>query len=81
MYVLPVGTFLALTAMRDHDDLLRSGALVEFKHHLGKAVFVSHQWTSVEILTLRLSKQVYCRRRFATCCLEGARLPCNLTRN
>lgn len=48
MYVLPVGTFLALTAMRDHDDLLRSGALVEFKHHLGNAVFVSHQWTSVE---------------------------------
>ena len=48
MYVLPVGTFLGLIALKDHDDLLRSGALIEFKYHLGNAVFVSHQWTSVE---------------------------------
>ena len=48
MYVLPVGTFLGLIALKDHGDLLRSGALIEFKYHLGNAVFVSHQWTFVE---------------------------------
>ena len=48
MYVLPIEKLLAMTALRDHEDLLSCGDLVEFHPHLGQVVFVSHQWSSLE---------------------------------
>jgi ankyrin repeat protein len=47
MYVLPVNTFLGMTAWQPHQDLLRDGKLKQFDESMrGRVLFCSHQWCS-----------------------------------
>ncbi|CAE6911903.1 unnamed protein product [Symbiodinium sp. CCMP2592] len=48
MYTLPLEAFMKLSVVKAHEELLRSGDLVEFERTHGHAVFVSHQWLADE---------------------------------
>jgi len=46
MFVLPVPILLQLTEMLPHQDMLKTGQLVQVTpQHIGKIIFVSHEWT------------------------------------
>lgn len=46
MYVVPLETVLRMTSLRPHEELKEEGLLVNFDPGKGKAMFVSHQWTT-----------------------------------
>jgi len=46
MYVVPLETVLRMTRVRPHQELKEEGLLVQFDPAKGKAMFVSHQWTT-----------------------------------
>jgi len=48
MYVLPLDTFMAMTEIRSHAELLDEGVLVQFQEDMGNALFISHQWAGHE---------------------------------
>ena len=48
MYVVPLETVLVMEEVKSHQQLLQEGLLRTFDPALGKAMFVSHQWTSEE---------------------------------
>jgi len=48
MYTLPLEAFMKLSVVKAHEELRRSGDLVEFERTHGHAVFVSHQWLADE---------------------------------
>ncbi|CAE7274631.1 TNKS2 [Symbiodinium natans] len=46
MYVVPLETVMKMTQVRPHQELLLDGLLETFDPGRGKAMFISHQWTS-----------------------------------
>ncbi|CAE7274343.1 unnamed protein product [Symbiodinium natans] len=48
MYTIPALAFLQLTEVKMHEELEEAGLLREFDETMGKAMFVSHQWLSVQ---------------------------------
>jgi len=46
MFTIPLKTFLQMTKVQEHEDLMDAKALCEFHEAMGKAMFVSHQWIS-----------------------------------
>lgn len=46
MFTMPLDTLLQMTKIRRHEELAAMGALCIFLESLGRAMFVSHQWTS-----------------------------------
>ena len=46
MWLVPVSKLLALERLEPHQEMLRRGALVEYRatEHAGRVIFVSHQW-------------------------------------
>ena len=46
MFVLPVPTIFQITEILPHQDMLKTGQLVRVTaEHLGKIIFISHEWT------------------------------------
>ena len=49
MYVLSVPTILRLAELQPHQDMLKMGLLQQVtKEHIGKVIFVSHEWCGLE---------------------------------
>eukprot|EP00913_Durusdinium_trenchii_P031142 g29161.t1 len=48
MYTVPMEVALKMTCVEPYEELVKKGLLVEFQPSLGKAMFVSHQWTGTE---------------------------------
>eukprot|EP00438_Fugacium_kawagutii_P031123 Skav201747 [mRNA] locus=scaffold1973:9099:10799:- [translate_table: standard] len=46
MLTVPLDTFLQMTKLQKHEELIDSGALCQFEESMGRAMFVSHQWIS-----------------------------------
>ena len=46
MYVVSLQNILDMTEVKCHQELLRDGILTEMDAACGKAIFLSHQWTS-----------------------------------
>eukprot|EP00438_Fugacium_kawagutii_P023616 Skav205972 [mRNA] locus=scaffold442:853871:854573:- [translate_table: standard] len=46
MYVVPLETVLEMKKVRPHQELLNDGVLKIFDSAHGRAMFVSHQWTT-----------------------------------
>lgn len=44
MYVVPLQTFMHMTAVQPFEVLMQKEALVRYEPHMGDAIFVSHQW-------------------------------------
>lgn len=47
-YTVSMDTLLAMEKMRPHEQLLEDDLLVQFEPGMGKAAFISHQWTSLQ---------------------------------
>ena len=46
MFVMPVTTLLTLSELAPHQDMLKTGQLVRAtSEHVGKIIFVSHEWS------------------------------------
>ena len=46
MFVIPVTALLAMSELAPHQDMLKTGQLVcATPEHLGKIIFVSHEWS------------------------------------
>ena len=46
MFVIPVTTLLTLSELAPHQDMLKTGQLVcATSEHVGKIIFVSHEWS------------------------------------
>ena len=46
MFVIPVTTLLNLSELAPHQDMLKTGQLVRVTpEHIGKIIFVSHEWS------------------------------------
>ena len=46
MFVIPVTTLLTLSELAPHQDMLKTGQLVRATpEHVGKIIFVSHEWS------------------------------------
>ena len=46
MFVIPVTQLLALSELAPHQDMLKTGQLVRVTpEHIGKIIFVSHEWS------------------------------------
>ena len=46
MFVIPVTTLLTLSELAPHQDMLKTGQLVRATpEHIGKIIFVSHEWS------------------------------------
>eukprot|EP00438_Fugacium_kawagutii_P006767 Skav201392 [mRNA] locus=scaffold296:174361:176130:+ [translate_table: standard] len=44
MFTMLLSSFLQMTKLQKHEDLIDSGALCQFDESMGRAMFVSHQW-------------------------------------
>ena len=82
MWLMPAADFLALDALRPHQDLVAEGKVVMYEPSMRTVFFVSHQWTAFDHpdhsahqlrmsgVKPRLSTEL--RRRFALCCCREA---------
>ena len=49
MFAIPVPVLFQLTVLHPHQDMLKTGQLVRLaEEHVGKVIFVSHEWTGTD---------------------------------
>jgi hypothetical protein len=46
MYVMRMQTFMEMTTMRSHEDMIAQGLIFKWEPKMGRVWFMSHQWTS-----------------------------------
>lgn len=44
MYTVPLEIFLHMKRIRTYEEMLADNELTQFEEHMGKAMFISHQW-------------------------------------